>query len=85
MQMTRLGSSVIPGLLIKSWYVTRCSVNFSDGNNFKIKNKSGRQTFQRVIKTDNLTHSALTFGDLAGVALSPTEGHADVHVVAGGI
>lgn len=30
MQMTRLGSSMIPGFLAKSWYVTRCSVNFSE-------------------------------------------------------
>lgn len=31
--MTRLGSSMIPGLLAKSWYVTMCSINFSGSNN----------------------------------------------------
>lgn len=29
MQMTRLGSSMIPGLLAKSWYLTMCSRNLS--------------------------------------------------------
>lgn len=37
MQMTRFGSSIIPGLLTKSWYLTRCSVNFSATHAQKVK------------------------------------------------
>lgn len=95
MQITRLGSSMIPGLLAKSWYVTMCSINFS-GLTAKatcfvdlapLGEPAQSFMFQYILQTQTSSrHSlSLTFSDLACVAFLSAEGHADVHVVGGGV
>lgn len=73
---------MIPGFLAKSWYVTRCSINFSGAKGNTGANLTRLEDSQQHISADLTT---LTFGNLAGVALSPAKGHADIHVVGGGI
>lgn len=43
--------------------------------------------YQHILQTQNTIADSfsLTFSDLAGVALLSAEGHADIHVVGGGV
>lgn len=91
MQMTRLGSSMIPGLLAKSWYVTMCSINFSGLKTATWHMVSHHQEnlnscmYPYTLQTQSTDSLSLTFSDMAGVPLLSTEGHADIHVVGCGV
>lgn len=83
---------MIPGLLAKSWYVTMCSINLSVLTAKTTLTPLGKTSlFLHVlahiadIEQQQQFYSPLTFSDLGGVSHLTAEGHADIHVVGGGI